>query len=260
MGHVGFYDADLFDCPSFKMFTAGDCPRANDILVGKRFEPESMRLWCRLAKDATSILDIGAHVGVYSLAAASLRKDIPIHAFEPNPYAFARLREHILLNGFENIVEHHEALSSQTGMAAFSWYVRPEHLISSGGSLGPRPPLAGMERESIPVFTKRLDELPIDYGTRPLAKIDVEGAERHVLSGAQALLASKPDLIIESFDQSNCNRITEMLRPGYSVFKIIEDGRLEPIEQLTAADGRNSQDFNQFITWRETFSRETVEQ
>src|SRR5262245_20569340 len=99
----GFYTVDLFDCPPFQMFSNGDDPRAIEILEYKSFEPHSMRLWCRLVRDATAILDIGAHTGVYSLAAASLRKDIQIHAFEPNPYAAARLRVHKHLNGFANL-------------------------------------------------------------------------------------------------------------------------------------------------------------
>src|SRR5687767_9879995 len=90
--YYGYYTADIFECPPFVMFTSNDCPRAWNILYERTFEPQSMKLWCRLAREATGILDIGAHVGVYSLAAAALRKDIDVHAFEPNPYAFARLR------------------------------------------------------------------------------------------------------------------------------------------------------------------------
>ena len=252
MNFMGVYSVDLFDCPPFGMVTFGDCPRSINILEQKRFEPESMRLWCELARTATSILDIGAHVGVYSLAAASLRKDIPIHAFEPNPYAYSRLREHILLNGFRNIVEHHQALAHRGGEASFCWVLKPGKPISSGGYLG--TPGAGVE--SVIVQTAPLDDIPIAYGERPLVKIDVEGAERYVLEGAQALLAVQPDIIIESFSQKNCDAITELLPPGYKVFRIIEDGRLEPIDRLTAADGQG-RDFNQFVTWRET-SRETV--
>lgn len=244
----GFYTVDLFDCPSFKMFTAGDCPRAENILLDRKFEPESMRLWCKLVRAATSILDIGAHVGVYSLAAASLRSDIPVHAFEPNPEAYSRLRVHRRINGFDNIVEHRYALADKTGTAAFSWYVKPEKFIASGAGLGIKPVKNSWGVESVFVTTKRLDEVAIDYGSQPLVKIDVEGAERHVLEGAQALLATKPDIILESFSQKNCDLISEMLRPGYSVFRIHECGEMNRLSQLTAAD-LNNQDFNQFITW-----------
>ena len=92
--YYGYYPVDIFDCPPFVMFTNNDCPRALDILYGGKFEMGSMALWCARVRSATAILDIGAHVGVYALAAAALRRDVEIHAFEPNPYAFARLRLH----------------------------------------------------------------------------------------------------------------------------------------------------------------------
>ena len=256
MTFMGEYTCDLFDCPSFKMVTFGDCHRANNILIDKRFEPESMRIWCQLAKTATCILDIGAHVGVYSLAAASLRKDIKIHAFEPNPYAYTRLREHKLLNGFTNLKDYPVALADRSDFVAFGWLRRPGHYISSGGTMLQELPANPASEESIIARTRRLGDFKISYGDRPLVKIDVEGGERVVLKGARALLQAQPDIIIESFSQNNCDAITELLRPGYKVFRIIEDGRLEPIDRLTAADGQG-QDFNQFVTWRET-SRETV--
>src|SRR4051812_3718121 len=101
--YCGFFEAAIFDCPPFVMFTNNDCPRSKQIIYEKEFEPRSMALWCSLAKAATTIVDVGAHVGVYSLAAAALRPDLGVHAIEPNPYAFARLRVNKHANGFSNI-------------------------------------------------------------------------------------------------------------------------------------------------------------
>src|SRR4051812_10904245 len=89
--YYGYVTVDIFDCPPFLMFTNNDCPRCDDILFHRRFEPASMKIWCALARTATAIIDVGAQVGVYTMAAAALRSDIPVHAFEPNPYAFTRL-------------------------------------------------------------------------------------------------------------------------------------------------------------------------
>ena len=135
VAYFGFYTVDCFDCPSFTMFTANDCPRAVDILYHRTFEPMSMKLWCRLASIASGIFDIGAHVGVYSLAAASLRPDLPVHAFEPNPYAYARLRVHKNVNGFLNIVEHRCALGDATGVTQLTWSHKSGLPISSGATI-----------------------------------------------------------------------------------------------------------------------------
>src|SRR5262245_24112087 len=78
--YFGYYPVNIFDCPPFVMFTNDDCPRAYDILYTRRFEPTSMMVWCRLARTASGVIDIGAHVGVYALAAAAIRNDIQIHA------------------------------------------------------------------------------------------------------------------------------------------------------------------------------------
>lgn len=246
MTFMGIYDVGIFDCPPFRMFTAGDCPRAENILSDGSFEPESMRLWCRLARDATSILDIGAHVGVYSLAAAALRKDIPIHAFEPNPYAYARLRVHKRLNGFENIVEHTVALSNNTIISPFSWCVKPTQQISSGGSLG-----GGTDgMDTVPVWTRTLDSFEFDYGARPLVKIDVEGHEKRVLRCSSNMLAAKPDIILEGFDQAKCDAIMDMLPLGAKFYKIVERGWMDRTDRLIAASQSAPYDFNQFVTWR----------
>ena len=69
--YFGYFNVDIFDCPDFTMFTNNDCPRSRQILCEKSFENTSMRIWCSLIKSATSTIDIGAHVGVYTLATAA---------------------------------------------------------------------------------------------------------------------------------------------------------------------------------------------
>ena len=123
--YFGYYTVDLFDCPPFEMFSNGDDPCAIYVLHFKKFEPHSMRVWCQLARTATRILDIGANVGVYALAAASLRSDIPIFAFEPNPHGYARVRVNKMKNGFKNICEVNAAIGHEDAMVDFAWLARP---------------------------------------------------------------------------------------------------------------------------------------
>ncbi|MHB1204793.1 MAG: hypothetical protein ACYCZX_04435, partial [Rhodospirillaceae bacterium] len=89
MPYFGYFKVDHLDCPPFDLFANGDTMGPDDV---RTYEPFSLKLWCHYARGASSILDIGSHVGIYTMAAAALRKDIPIHAFEPNPYNAARLR------------------------------------------------------------------------------------------------------------------------------------------------------------------------
>jgi len=246
--YYGFYDVTIFDCPSFVMFTADDCPRAADILGYRSFETMSMRIWCKLARGANSIFDIGAHVGVYSLAAASLRPELSIHAFEPNPYAFARLRVHKKANRFFNITEHTIALGNATGITEFEWVRKPSLLISSGGHFGTG------ESPHVDVclcFVKPFDELfsATEVGERGLIKIDVEGAEAFVFKGMSTALHAKPDIILESFSQEACDFINSLIKPlDYNVFLIKENACELVSQERLIARNPSFEDYNQLLT------------
>lgn len=248
--YYGYYTVDIFESPKFVMFTNNDCPRGWDILFDRYFEPQSMKMWCRLARTATGILDIGAHVGVYSLAAAALRNDIKIHSFEPNPNAYTRLRIHKIVNGFDNIIEHWFAVGDQDGHVHFSWVKKATLQISSGGGVGKRD---GANIEQIVVPQHKLDGtgLAATIGTRPLLKVDVEGGEVSTLTGMKEILALECDIILETFHQNACDAINPALKSlGYNVFKIFERaGKIEPVDMLhpcVIASG----DFNHLITRR----------
>ena len=250
--YFGYYVVDIFECPSFVMFTNHDCMRAKDILYHRYFEPGSMKLWCRLAKLATGIIDIGAQVGVYSLAAAALRADIPIYAFEPHPFAFARLRVHIQVNQFGSIVEDHSAIAHQEGHTQFSWLKKPGQPISSGGHLGAPTQNQDAYEQTIVTLTP-LDKTlaATNIGPQGLIKIDVEGAEGLVFRGMPKALARRPDIILESFDSKNCDAINAMTRPlGYRAYHIREKAKeLVPQDGLIPQNTKG-EDFNQFLTVR----------
>ena len=249
----GYYEVSLFDCPTFLMFTNNDCPRAWDILYHRSFEPHSMKLWCQLAQSATGIMDIGAHVGVYSLSAAALRSDITIHAFEPNPYACSRLRINKAVNGFDNISENTFGVSDTDQISDFSWVKKSGQPISSGGQVG----MVGqaddqrIERAIVPLHRLDGTGLAAALGIKPLVKIDVEGSEARTFQGMHEVIALKPDIILETFSQEACDTINNILSPlGYSFYLVRESqGRLEQRDRLMPCS-TNDDDFNQFATTR----------
>ena len=70
----------------------------------------------------------------------ALRSDLPIYAFEPNPFAFARLRVHVQVNRFDNVVEKPIALGHKDNTVIdVSWRSRPNEPISSGTVIGRYP-------------------------------------------------------------------------------------------------------------------------
>jgi FkbM family methyltransferase len=248
--YFGYVLADIFDCPPFYMFTNNDCPRSDDILFARSFEPGSMAAWCRLARKATAVLDIGAQVGVYALAAASLRPDIAIHAFEPNPFAAARLRMNKYVNKFMNIGENYVAVGAENKQNVLAWRSKGP-VISSGSSVGSFAAEWGDQAERALVFQVTIDSLGVNLGDRGLIKIDVEGAELAVFRGMTASLNSVPDILVESFSEKACLELNKLILPlGYRVYRIVEKtGQLIPQDRLLPMD-RTGQDFNQLLSVR----------
>jgi len=249
----GYVEADFLEAPPFVMFNNNDCSVAHALVTDGVFEPTSLRLWCSLARTATSIADIGAYTGIYSLAAAGLRPDITIHAFEPNPFTCARLRVNKVANELWNIEEHAAGIGQKDGVAELKWRRKGGASLSSTASFGMLPDVPAEQIESASVPIRRLDsaEFGMVLGARPLLKIDVEGAELWVMNGLGGVLAAKPDIILETFSPEACAAINAMVQPlGYGVYHIREgEGRLERRAALEACDPRG-RDFNQVLTTR----------
>ncbi|MGD8473902.1 MAG: FkbM family methyltransferase [Anaerolineae bacterium] len=137
--------------------------------------------------------DIGANYGVHTLLMAKLVGPLGhVYAFEPVPEIMACLRENVRLNRFSNVTCVELALGDWTGSSGFARGTDS----SSGRLLGPGSPPGG----DLSVGVTTLDEFVLGEGHRApcLVKIDVEGAESRVLSGAERVLqAFHPTLLID---------------------------------------------------------------
>ena len=248
--YYGYVEVDFPDCPRIVMFTNNDAPGISSAMRGA-FEPHAMKVWARLCRSATGVLDIGANVGIYSLCAARLRPDLSVHAYEPNPYAYARLRIHKVINALDNIVEHQAAIGPDDGMTGFGWAVKPGGNIASGGSFNKyNKPTS--EKILVPVMKLDGSGVAQTLGSRPLVKVDVEGSEIMVFESMKETLTLRPDIILESFTAEACERIGAHVFPlGYRVYLIDEkDAALVARERLIPAETNGSAGFNQLLTTR----------
>ena len=145
------------------------------------YEAEKSALFARMIAGGRVVFDVGANVGFYTLLASELVGPAgQVVAFEPVPRNLFYLREHLRLNGVENVTVIAKAVSDRAGVDAFT-----EGASSSEGHIAPQ----GSGR----VETVNLDEL-VSSGTiaaPDYIKLDVEGAELRVLEGARSLLANK---------------------------------------------------------------------
>ncbi|MEM3714599.1 MAG: FkbM family methyltransferase [Nitrososphaeria archaeon] len=147
-------------------------------------------------------IDVGAHIGRYTVLFASFFKKVV--AVEPDPYNFLILRKNVLLNGFGNVILFNVGCFSKDGEGVL--YLSP---INFGGhSLKGSDDFVG----SVRVCLKRLDdvvlEANVDYCDVGLVKIDVEGVEGEVLLGAHGLLSvGSPVIVVESLNLVRVFRI-----------------------------------------------------
>jgi FkbM family methyltransferase len=250
----GFVDVTFLPCGPFVMFGANDCAVAATILATGRYEPTSLQLWCRLAAKATGILDIGAYTGIYALAAAALRRDLTIRAFEPNPFSMARLRVNLAANALWNIEENLCGIWKAEGIASLQWRRKQSRSLPSNATFTPQAGLPPDQIETAPVRMRSLndEQLRAAVGARPLMKIDVEGVEAMVFRGLTTLLETRPDIILETFDEAACQDIWQMLAPhGYRVFLINEGtGTLDGRDRLQPCDPKG-ESMNQLLTVHE---------
>ena len=131
------------------------------------------------------VFDIGANVGFYTLLASVLvGARGRVYAFEPVPRNLHYLEEHLQINGIKNVSVIEGAVSDCDGVAQFD--ESPSRLT---GRLAPGGRLT--------VRTVSLDEM-MTRGELPppeCIKIDVEGGEMLVLTGARVLLGNRRPIL-----------------------------------------------------------------
>jgi FkbM family methyltransferase len=202
-------------------------------------EPETARFFGSRLRPGMVFWDVGAHVGEYTMIAAkAVGPSGEVHAFEANPVMAQILEENSALNGFENIRLNRCAVADSMGETEFQ--VRDEPAVSSlrPQARGAGEPPPGLKR-TIRVPAVTLDSYLKQSGKTPdVVKVDVEGAERMVLSGASDLLdgsgEAAPVWILE-YSWENCPRfgyepdelISILQGRGFSVFRCMENGELE---------------------------------
>jgi FkbM family methyltransferase len=158
----------------------------------EQYEPEVSTLLRRLAHRGATVVDIGAHVGLHTLLfSESVGTTGRVIAIEASPATATVLRSHIAWNQLTNIEVVQAAMGDREGAIDFTFRSDPLDLGGFANSLAYD---IGGVTQSIPMTT--LDKVCADL-TPDLIKIDVEGAELHVLrGGAETLKRAHPTLVV----------------------------------------------------------------
>ena len=161
------------------------------ILLGERaWEPEQTRLFESLLRPGMVVVDVGAHVGYYTLLAARcVGRSGRVYAFEPAPENFGVLQHNIAQNNLANVVAEQLAVTRQSSLAKFT--------ISEVDSASHTLATSLVRGREIEVRTVSLDDYFASNGTPiDVMKLDAEGAEADILDGMPHLLAQNQNLVL----------------------------------------------------------------
>lgn len=167
--------------------------------VAGSYEDETTKLFNSLVKDGMTVLDLGANVGYYSLLAGrQVGKKGRVFAFEPWHESFSFLQKNIEANGFKNIIPVAKAVSNSCGRQRLFLASDPgQHSLSQGSY-----------KEFVETDVTTVDEFVREQNISvDLIKMDVEGAEMHVLEGMVETIRNNPGLkIITEFSANNLEK------------------------------------------------------
>lgn len=204
-------------------------------LMRDGFEDAELRFVSRLLRPGMTVVDAGAHHGLYTLLASKrVGREGRVIAFEPSPRERKRLQRHVRINGCRNVMVQAAALGEERGEANLMLVEGREDWCNSL-----RPPQVNAETVAVRVEVERADDALERLGIARVdfIKVDVEGGELSFLQGAlRTLAASRPVVLAEVQDVRTrpwgyaAREIIEFLeRDGYCWFALTADGSLQAI-------------------------------
>src|SRR2546423_4600895 len=185
-------------------------------------EPQMCKLFKSVLRPDDCVIDVGGNEGYFSVLAAALVRSGRVHCIEPQSRLQPILRENIRVNQAHAIVVHQLALSNTAQDVEL--YLRPS--TNTGASSLYHHWKLGSEHERVRAVT--LDDFFQANGLERvrLLKVDCEGAEHQVITGARAVLARQAiDYIALEYHPSicgveACRRVHEMLTAaGFTLTK-----------------------------------------
>jgi len=155
---------------------------SKSIYLQNTWEPSESGIFLDFIKPGDAIVDIGAHIGWYSLLARTKTSDDGIiYAIEPEPRSYKILCENIKLNNYHNIIPINKAIGEKNELKKLYY-----NLYKNGPSVYQLFPISNESHIDVELIT--LDEI-IGEEHVDIIKIDVEGYEVKVLQGAKNILS-----------------------------------------------------------------------
>jgi len=156
------------------------------------YSGDEIDILIELCTSAQCLADVGANIGLVSLALAHACPNLHVYAFEPDPIIASRFKSNLVLN--PNLIPRvkliEKAVADHVGTARFQsaasgYNIEVGHLADEAlGSIT-------VEMVRLDTFFALLDDYP------DIVKIDIEGAELRALDGMKGLFETQtPEILI----------------------------------------------------------------
>lgn len=157
-------------------------------------------------RDGDIVVDVGANQGIYTCYAARLAKQGWVYAVEPDTDNLAWLKAHLELNHVSNATVIPKCAGDRTGKA----YFRKGDSSGTGcvvDAATPGPDLVEVDQITLADLMETYRLSTID-----LLKVDVEGFEARVLSGAGSRLGSIRRIVLEYHSPTLAEVVSKILQ------------------------------------------------
>lgn len=206
------------------------------IFYGRLFDDGIFRFMCQVIEEGDTVLDVGSHIGSYSLICSRLVGSTGrVFAFEPNPRIFGILEGNVRRNQLANIEAVPLAISDCEEEARFSTDQFSGYLLSQ------KDQQRAASEHVARVSTATLAGFAARQGLERVAfiKLDASGNELAAIRGGEALLsaADAPYLLVKLYPRQMTGRFDydasmigrTLLSWGYSL-EVLVNGKRNKIE------------------------------
>jgi len=202
-------------------------------IIRGRYEQNELAFVKSMLRPGDHVLDCGAHIGLFTMHIASwVGAHGSVTAFEPFPDNADCLARSIRENHFDDrVVLERAAVGESEGTVNLVFAAETRN--KGGAFIETAATQAPPRHERMPVKIFALDTYPLRRPVR-FIKLDVEGAEPHVIRGASRLLREDRPVVLSELHLTQiptvCNvtadaYVEQMLSHKYRCFTLDGDGK-----------------------------------